>query len=229
MSFCCQHYCLFRPWLLLCTAFFDSYTWSHQALLAVQGEHAQLSLHVFDIELLLDLLRKPAYKAQQVFEKLVAGNMVTGVQVGLDYIACLPVLAPQNAYTSSHHLHPQRLHTLCPLRPVSMNWTQGWNWCNRWLQCLSGGNCSMCWLTPCLSSGQQPLEAPSLIPQPSIDSGAFPNPKLPSLITSPPTTLHQQSPQPQMLQQTSRPPHRHSQLLLLLYLTFPLSCCQSPA
>ena len=47
----------------------------------MQGDHAQLSLHVFDIELLLDLLRKPAYKAQQVFEKLVAGNMVTGVQV----------------------------------------------------------------------------------------------------------------------------------------------------
>lgn len=65
----------------------------------MQGEHAQLSLHVFDIELLLDLLRKPAYKAQEVFEKLVAGNMVTGVQVGLHYIACLPVL-PQNAYTS---------------------------------------------------------------------------------------------------------------------------------
>lgn len=47
----------------------------------MQGEHAQLTLHVFDIELLLDLLRNPAYKAQQVFEKLVAGNMVTGVQV----------------------------------------------------------------------------------------------------------------------------------------------------
>lgn len=47
----------------------------------MQGEHAQLSLHVFDIELLLDLLRKPAYKAQQVFEQLVAGNMVTGEQV----------------------------------------------------------------------------------------------------------------------------------------------------
>lgn len=46
-----------------------------------QGEHAQLTLHVFDIELLLDLLRNPTYKAQQVFEKLVAGNMVTGVQV----------------------------------------------------------------------------------------------------------------------------------------------------
>ena len=50
-------------------------------LLGVQGEHAHLTLHVFDIELLLDLLRNPAYKAQQVFEKLVAGNMVTGVQV----------------------------------------------------------------------------------------------------------------------------------------------------
>lgn len=49
----------------------------------LQGEHAQLTLHVFDIELLLDLLRNPAYKAQQVFEKLVAGNMVTGVQVGI--------------------------------------------------------------------------------------------------------------------------------------------------
>ncbi|KAL0026664.1 hypothetical protein WJX79_002501 [Trebouxia sp. C0005] len=46
-----------------------------------QGDHAQLTLHVFDIELLLDLLRNPTYKAQQVFEKLVAGNMVTGVQV----------------------------------------------------------------------------------------------------------------------------------------------------
>lgn len=51
--------------------------------LHVQGERAQLTLHVFDIELLLDLLRNPAYKAQQVFEKLVAGNMVTGVQVGI--------------------------------------------------------------------------------------------------------------------------------------------------
>lgn len=51
----------------------------------VQGERAQLTLHVFDIELLLDLLRNPAYKAQQVFEKLVAGNMVTGVQVGIFY------------------------------------------------------------------------------------------------------------------------------------------------
>lgn len=49
----------------------------------MQVEQAQLSLHVFDIELLLDLLRKPAHKAQQVFEKLVAGNMVTGVQVSL--------------------------------------------------------------------------------------------------------------------------------------------------
>ena len=49
--------------------------------LHLQAEHAQLTLHVFDIELLLDLLRNPAYKAQQVFEKLVAGNMVTGVQV----------------------------------------------------------------------------------------------------------------------------------------------------
>lgn len=51
--------------------------------LHLQGERAQLTLHVFDIELLLDLLRSPAYKAQQVFEKLVAGNMVTGVQVGI--------------------------------------------------------------------------------------------------------------------------------------------------
>ena len=49
--------------------------------LYLQGERAQLTLHVFDIELLLDLLRNPTYKAQQVFEKLVAGNMVTGVQV----------------------------------------------------------------------------------------------------------------------------------------------------
>ncbi len=52
-----------------------------QTSLQMQGDHAQLTLHVFDIELLLDLLRNPAYKAQQVFEKLVAGNMVTGVQV----------------------------------------------------------------------------------------------------------------------------------------------------
>lgn len=53
--------------------------------LYLQGERAQLTLHVFDIELLLDLLRNPAHKAQQVFEKLVAGNMVTGVQVGTFY------------------------------------------------------------------------------------------------------------------------------------------------
>ena len=66
--------------------------WSATQLgLHVQGERAQLTLHVFDIELLLDLLRNPAYKAQQVFEKLVAGNMVTGVQVG---IFCPLPLAP---------------------------------------------------------------------------------------------------------------------------------------
>ena len=59
--------------------------------LHLQGERAQLTLHVFDIELLLDLLRNPAYKAQQVFEKLVAGNMVTGVQVGAFY--ALPLAA----------------------------------------------------------------------------------------------------------------------------------------
>ena len=60
-----------------------------QVLFGVQGEHAQLTLHVFDIELLLDLLRNPTYKAQQVFEKLVAGNMVTGVQVRAN---CFPLV-----------------------------------------------------------------------------------------------------------------------------------------
>lgn len=69
--------------------------------LHLQGEHAQLTLHVFDIELLLDLLRVPAFKAQQVFEKLVAGNMVTGVQVG---ILCPLLLAPSHLQ-SYVHLH----------------------------------------------------------------------------------------------------------------------------
>lgn len=68
----------------------------------VQGEHAQLTLHVFDIELLLDLLRVPAFKAQQVFEKLVAGNMVTGVQVS---ILCHLLLAFATVLAPSH-VHP---------------------------------------------------------------------------------------------------------------------------
>ena len=69
----------------------------------MQAEHAQLSLHVFDIELLLDLLRKPAYKAQQVFEKLVAGNMVTGVQVYLRLQQHLIALCLPPAPTQAHH------------------------------------------------------------------------------------------------------------------------------
>lgn len=77
--------------------------------MCLQGEHAQLTLHVFDIELLLDLLRNPAYKAQQVFEKLVAGNMVTGVQVGmLVHFECL----------SLHTLHATNMS--CIRFPVAL-------------------------------------------------------------------------------------------------------------
>lgn len=82
-------------------------------LFHVQGEHAQLSLHVFDIELLLDLLRKPAYKAQQVFEKLVAGNMVTGVQVSEAVYVISSHACPRNTFAcDKSSMKPKTLHML---------------------------------------------------------------------------------------------------------------------